>query len=299
MSALDPITRRNLTLSKQLYRHALRMTETRPSSSTLIMGVIVFDLAIETALKAVFRFLEAAKNPSDEFNGLLQQCDTVMKSLNAEVPDKSNIRFVHSVRNGAQHQAKRPSETDVSDCRTYTRDFLEKLMQLVWKISFRSVSMAELVSDARTRTFLVQSENYLEQNDLENAVKYAAAGLQITLDRAPSALVGPDLPASACAVLVEEADGKVHSSEKLMEAIKALRATLLRLFVGLDPTQYERFRRLAGNARPSIGGQIQWFRSPNAEAINADNSEWVVSYCVDTALELEARTAQIGALLSP
>jgi len=296
---LDPPTRRRLTLVKQLYRRGLHLSDRHRTKSDHTLSVIVFDFAIETALKTATSALDPDRKPSTTFEGVLQQCDELFADKEwGKVPDRLNINYVHGLRNNAQHHAQHPSESLIDECRIYTRDFLEHLVQRVWNISLSFVHTAELVSNARAKEHLLRSEGCLERGELEDAVKYAAAGLQVVLDRAPSALAGPDFPSSACAIRVEEADGKARSSKQLLETVRALRNTGLRIWLGLDANRHERFRGLAGSAVSSLGGEIQWFRRPNAEALTPENAEWVVSYCVETALELEERTKQVGDLLS-
>lgn len=67
--------------------------------------------------------------PKTDFQAIVQQADSELASAGlAPIPDKGKIQHVRTIRNDAQHKAKYPNETDVSDCRTYTRDFLQQIV---------------------------------------------------------------------------------------------------------------------------------------------------------------------------
>lgn len=128
----DPIAHRKLALSKQLYQHAVNQAA-RHAVGSRILAVIAFDLAAETLLRTVVTTLAPDKTPADGFAGLLQQAEATLASSGlGTLPDKVNVLHVHGFRNDAQHKARYPSVTDVSDARTYTRDFLDKLTTAVW-----------------------------------------------------------------------------------------------------------------------------------------------------------------------
>ncbi len=121
----DQITYKKLVIVKQLYQNAVILSHSEFNIINKILSVVGFDLSIETALKAAFGSLESSKNPSETFQGLIQQVDRLcLDNKIDQIPDKANIQHIHSIRNDAQHKAKYPNEFEVSDCRTYTRDFL-------------------------------------------------------------------------------------------------------------------------------------------------------------------------------
>jgi len=138
-SCLDQVTLKKLVLIKQLYQRA-EIQSFSESNVDRIMAVTTFDLAIETALKAVIRSLDHSKTPSDGFESFLQQAENLLskKSDGAmkEIPDRAHVKSVHSIRNDIQHEAQVPDKSVVSDCRTYTRDFFQKLILVLCNINF-------------------------------------------------------------------------------------------------------------------------------------------------------------------
>src|SRR5687768_14994346 len=107
----DAITLKRLVLVKQLYQHALVQSTTLRSYTRKIMAVVGFDLAIETALKAVVYALEQSKAPQDRFVDLVTQSNDLLVAANfSPLPDRANILHVHRTRNDAQHKASYPND---------------------------------------------------------------------------------------------------------------------------------------------------------------------------------------------
>ena len=130
MSIADPTTLKKLVLAKQLYQQALNYSLPPFVTARKILAVICFDISTETSLKSAISFLDSGKQPADSFQGVVQQCENLMqKSGVGPLQDKPNIEHVHDLRNDAQHKAKFPTDAEVGDCRTYTKDFQDKLFQ--------------------------------------------------------------------------------------------------------------------------------------------------------------------------
>src|SRR5688572_27335825 len=116
---LNVITRKKLLLVRQLYQRAVLQSETEHSEVDRILSIIGLDLTNETILKVVVSSLEHLKAPSNDFNGLIQQADNLLSAQSLpELPNKVAIRYVHELRNDAQHKARYPTENDANDCRT-------------------------------------------------------------------------------------------------------------------------------------------------------------------------------------
>lgn len=150
--SVDPITRKKLIIVKQLYQNTIRQSASQHSTIDRLLSVIGFDLAIETLLRAIVGSLDSSKSPADGFQGLVQQCDNLLVGNGiSAIPDKANIQYIHSIRNDAQHKAKYPNESDVSDCRTYTRDFLRKTITEIWALDFEKISLIDVVQHDKVR----------------------------------------------------------------------------------------------------------------------------------------------------
>src|SRR5262249_12091804 len=74
------------------------------------------------------------------------------------VPDRRNILHVHDIRNDAQHRTKYPTGSEVNDCRTYVRDFLQKIVSGVWGLEFKRISTAGLIQQRGLRGVLSEAD---------------------------------------------------------------------------------------------------------------------------------------------
>jgi hypothetical protein len=131
------------------------------------------------------------------FPKLVQQANyELQKAGCGPIPDEGRIKYVHTIRNDAQHNSRYPSEIEVSDSRTYARDFLQKIVRQVWDHSFDSISLVDFVNNQKTREFLAQSEAALAQDNYEECVRNANIGLSWMINKVPRLLIGDSFRSS-------------------------------------------------------------------------------------------------------
>jgi len=285
---MDPITQKKLILVKQLYHQAVVQAASQHSTIGRILSVIGFDLAVETALRAVVGSLDASKTPADGFQGLVQQCDTLLSPAGYNpIPDKANIQYVHSIRNDAQHKAKYPNEADVSDCRTYCRDFLRKVVADVWGLDFEKISLTDAVHDNKVKQLLLGAETALSQKEYQTAIQQAAAGLTCGLDRVEAAVVGR-LPSGARSIVVLDAFGRPLSESEAQDTYRALeqaQETLLYVALGMNYTDYMAYKQIVGHVY--LVADWSYYCIGGKENPGANDAEFVVAYCTDTIVQIE------------
>ncbi len=209
-----------------------------------------------------------------------------------QVPDKANIQHVHSIRNDTQHKAKYPNESDVSDCRTYTRDFLQKIIAEVWGLSFERISLTDIVQHEGVKEFLVDAETALSKGDYQQAVQHAAAGLTWALRSVKTAVVGRT-PGSAKAFLMEDSFGRPKSDRDVYRAFERMQETLLYMALGMNYADYMRYGQIAGYVEFAMSGTPIY--QGMKQDINASDAEFVVAYCTDTVVQIESRVGSLDA----
>jgi hypothetical protein len=290
----DAITLKRLAIVKQLYQRALVESSSLHSNSRKIMAVIGFDLATETMLKAVASTLEPNKQPSNDFQGLVQQCDLLLAAQQLPVlPDKAKIQNVHTIRNDAQHKARYPNDVDVSDCRTYTRDFLHVISMNVWGIQFDRISLADLIQDSDIRKHLLDSEAALSQGDYKRATEEAAYGLDMAIGMVRRAIVGKDVDMFRNFVT---ASGS-HSMKEDRDATNALgrmQEVVTFLALGMDYGRYLTHKEIAGDVTTMMDEHVVYIGQKSN--IDAGEAEFVVAFSIDSIIEIENR---VGSLEKP
>jgi hypothetical protein len=292
---LDPIARRKLVLTKQLFQHAVVMSAHHGTTSR-ILALVSFDLSAETALRATVSALDPTKTPADGFQALVQQCDDALAKFGvASLPDRANIQHVHGLRNDAQHKAKYPNESDVSDARTYVRDFVQKLISQLWNVDFSALRMTELVQDEKARRFLTQAEEHLEKGETSESTRSAAAGLGWALACVERAVVG-HFPSFTGGIAIIDSFGRPASDYNSREALRALERmqdTLLYVALGLDYAAYMRCRQIAGTPQFTLDGTAHFFGGKeNAELAEG---EFVLAFCTDSVVQIESRVGNLDA----
>ena len=199
---IDSIARRKLVLIRQLYQQAEKQSGLQHSISSRIMSVIGFDLAVETLLKVVIAALDQNKQPAEGFPGLLDQCDSLLSRHGLpSLPYRAHILQAHSIRNDAQHKAKYPNPTDVSDCRTYARDFCREVISSTWSVSFDGISPLEWIDDVTLRRLLeiamtdIQTQKYRKGLTLAGiAFGWASESISSFLPQGAEGLYGEQVP---------------------------------------------------------------------------------------------------------
>ena len=300
----DAIVLRKLALVKQLYQQALIQSTSQHNFVGTILAVIGFDLAVETLLKTIITTLDAGKKSKDEyrFPEYLAKADELMANNGlGALPDQRNITHVHGIRNDAQHRAKYPNQTDVSDCRTYSRDFLQKTIVAVWGIAFESISLTDLVENDKAKQFLVNAEKALAANEYRTAAEQAIAALTWVTQRVEKSIVGESENDKAFGeFLVKRHLNTVETSNKAYRAFWKMQEVVLIVTLGLDYAscvEYEeKVADLSLGARFFKGREEPVFtyheRTSRKEA-DASDAEFLIAYTTETIVQIENKVGNI------
>src|SRR5258705_3876919 len=242
-TSVNTITRRKLIVVMELDQEAEKQAALNYSVSNRIMAIIGFDLAIETLLKVIVGEFDKHKSPADKFPGLLDQCDDLfLKNSLPSLPSRTHVLYMHSLRNDAQHKAKYPNETDVSYCRTYTRDFCQEVIQNTWGLSFAGISPLEWINDDILQELLTISLADIQTNNLKKgltltkiAFGWASASIRDILPPADDGLYSGQVP-ELQRTTVEYINRVLQFMENSANRYAALLST------GIHPVDYKRFQ---------------------------------------------------------
>lgn len=291
---LDVITRKKLILVRQIYQRALLQAEAQHSYVDRILSLIGFDLSTETLLKAVVGALDPRQTPSSDFQGVLQQAERLLVAANLPVPPhKAQIQHVRALRNDAQHKAKYPNDTDLNDCRTYTRDFLKQTILDVWGEKFESISLVDVIQDVRVKTFLTDAETELAKGQYRNAVVKAIAAFDWTLIKVKDSIVGKISP-FAKAIPVVDSFGRTHESTEVFDAFQHMRDVVMRSVIGMSFPGYLRFRQITRSV-----ALLSFAESGNYQSVfkghkpDLAETEYVVEFATTSIIQIENLVGEI------
>ena len=282
----DPITYKKLILVRQIYDEALIKSHSTHNNVDMIMAVVGFDLSIETTIKAIFMNLETIRTPKQEFQPLITETDTLLTNYQlGQIPDKAQIQYIHNIRNDAQHKAKYPNPSNVSDCRTYTRDFLQKIIKQVWDIEFDKISLADTIKDQEIKTHLLKAEEFFRNNDSKSAVKESSIAFTKTLSHVSVAIVGRNsLSIGSMGIVLQDMTGKTQKDEALFHSIKRMRETLEVFALGINQYDYRKYKKITGSIF-LMGKDIVWMNEP--QTIEKEDASFVVTFVINNIVQIE------------
>jgi hypothetical protein len=293
--AIDAITHKKLVLVKQLHHQGVVRTHSPSGIVARIIGLICFDLSVETVLKIAVSCLDPSKTPADSFQGLIQQCETLMTASSlGDIPDKSNIQHIHSLRNDAQHKAKYPNDSDMNDCRTYCSDFHNKFLTQLWGISIDAISLTDLIQHADVKNYLVSAESNLLRGQYLESVENASAGLTMALNLVKNAIVGRTAHFRDAFMMSDRSGRKVEPDTDVFRAFQRMQNVLLYLTLGMDYSDYMHYIDIVGLIVFTLDGKDH--HSNIKQPLNPNDAEFVVAYCINTVVTIEE---QVGKLDSP
>lgn len=289
---VDLITRKKLILVRQLYQRAVTQSLLSQSYVDRILSLIGFDLAVETLLKIVFSSLNTVKDADNAFHILITSTDELLIQAGLPpLPDKAKIKHVHSLRNDAQHKAKYPNETDVGDCRTYVRDFLQQVISNVWGLSLESISLADIVQHPKVKEYLEQAEVELENGEYMKAIIQAEAGFEMTMTLIRSSVVGTMPNAQAFVML--DTFGKTVNSNAAVQVLNNMQETMLLFVVGLEFNTFVHYKQII---RSFLGPISFWGKEwryqiniLSSKTPSQQDTEFAVAYAINGVVQIESR----------
>jgi hypothetical protein len=293
---IDPITRKKLIIVKQLYQNAIVQSTAHQVLINRLLAVIGFDLAVETLLRTIVTAFDPSKSLSDGFQGLMHQSETALASAGySPLPDKANIQHVHSIRNDGQHKAKYPNESDISDCRTYVRDFLQKVVVELWGLDFEKITLTDVIQNEEIRQFFIDAETSHIEGNYQKAVQSASVGLTIALNKVEAAIVG-EMPSFASGIMLLNSFGDAMSESNCRDAYRAIERiqdTLLYLALGMNYAHFMEYRKITGHVFFTMDGKSHF--NGQMENIEQNDAEFVLSYTTNVVVQIESIVGSIDA----
>jgi hypothetical protein len=249
-----------------------------------IMSVIGFDLAIETALKAAAIAMDPAVKRTELSNNLIVSCGKVFQSKSIAFPPIGNLQKVRNVRNDAQHEARYPNDSDLSDCRVYGRDILNDILSNVWGESLDTISLADLIQHDSTKQYFIRAEQALSVEDYAEAAAQAIGGFQRALKSVRSAFVGREP--------MRDLERLPSGFERMVER---MRTTLLYQSLGINYADTVRLDQQIGEVIVMASGRVELVRKEGMVPIDRPLAESTLSYCVDAVVRIEQRVGDLDA----
>lgn len=287
VQALDHSTRRKLILVKQIYQRALAQSQATHSAVDRLFALIGFDLAVETLLKTVFDALERKDKNDRNFPAVVEQALNALKKKNLPQPSTKNILRVHDLRNDAQHQARYPTEIELSDCRTYTRDFLSELCTTVWGQSFEAISLIDAINHEKAKELLLEAEKDFLNND-PGSVAVKSIVVFKTIVGGLANAVTERIEYSVNGIVVTESFKEPKASERVFRAFMRTRELVVFQTLGVNLQDYLRFKRYTRYIAVSLAGNGRFYSTLSGPMTTIDEAKYILEFVTNTVLLAES-----------
>lgn len=289
---LDGITFKRLVLAKKIFSRGVSQLESAHNFADKIIGLVSLDLANETILKAVIGG-EPRKANESNFHGLISVVNKFLKNNDLEkVPDEANVKKVRNLRNNAQHDAECPNDNSLSDCRTYTADFLSKIISNVWGREFGALSLISLVNAPHLKALLEKAAANFEKNEFTDACFDAVAAFDRLIRSTRVAVVGNDNQVfyrQGYDISNPEFSAQLQS---IVSDINELKTLSLHSVLRIDLKQYNKYRAITAGINSHWMGS-DTYQGTFSRGSSEDEAAFVLNFVTNTIIDIEGLVGDI------
>jgi hypothetical protein len=289
---LDLVTRNKLILVKQLYQRALIQSQITHRVVDRMLAVVGFDLANETLLKAIAVALNTTIKLKHSFPDVIKQVETELGNHNKILSDIIKIQRTHDLRNATQHHGRYPSEVEVSDSRTYTRDFLGKAIYDVWGESFESLSLVDVIQNSIAKKYLTEAETDLINDKLIDVLAKSKASFQIVIGEIANKIT-ENISSWINAIVVTETFKKQEPSCSVFQAFMKTRELIAFQVAGINPQEYLKYKRLSSTVAVHLYQDDGYSCNILGREPTKDESEYVLNFVTNSIVQIESLDADI------
>jgi len=284
---LDLITQKKLILVKQIYQRALIQSQFTHRIVDRMLAIVGFDFANETVLKAIAVALNNTIALERNFPKVINQVNVELNNKNEPSLDTTKIQHVHDVRNATQHHARYPTEIEVSDSRTYTRDFLVSTFFDIWAASFELISLVDAIQNDISKKRLKEAETDLENGDFREVMTKSKATFDIMIFDLASSITKGFSPYVRSFVITDSFD-KTESNENVFTAFNRMRDLIVYQTIGISPQEYLKFLRFTRFIGIHIMADESYSVNFSTNKIpTKEEAEFVLNFVINSIIQIE------------
>ncbi|GAA0609934.1 hypothetical protein GCM10009534_50880 [Kribbella sandramycini] len=281
-----------MRVARQMHRAAESLATAGSSGADRVSAVVQFDFTLETVVRAFLfdagRLLGAKTDPKiPGFRPMLESAADTLRnaSLANDVPGRSGLEHVRSLRNAAQHEARIPTEVEVLECLVYSRDAAVGIARIAWDVDFLAYEMDALRSPI-VRRYLSRAAEAERNSDLISAMGWLRAAFEHAFSHGGENLVGPPIRTDVLA-LAEPKRVDARSVRADLETSFRRLQTLGRLTAfGIDVPLFLLWQRRFIRASPlNISGELMR-RDGDSDWTESDIRQ-ATAYVIDSVLRME------------
>lgn len=284
----NQILQQRLILVRQMYLKAEHSLESAKTYAEKVIALISFDLAVETALKIVTSNLSKPLREPKFPELIAAVCGYFEDNSLGQFPDESYIQKVHKLRNFAQHEAEPPTDKSLSDCRTYTYDFLEKLYLKVWDLDFSEISLLDLIRNAELKKSMYEVNAQIDAGDFTEACFSGKIALEQLVASLKNRFAGDDAEIYYPGPLLGGSSAATHQFQLLVSEINSLKGLILLPLVGIDPSAMSRYNEITKGLLYDIAYSQKVTKRVKREDCTREEAEFVRDFVINFIIKAEA-----------
>jgi hypothetical protein len=264
---------RRLVVLKQVFQSAIVLSRDTVDVSR-ILAILQLDFCVETLLKIVASALGPATqfpgNPSgyfykvaelqskrynqkSDFSRLFDEVVAIYrdpsKGISKDIPPlRTEMQYLHELRNDVQHQGTTPSPEDVLNKRALAESFLSSVIADVFDRKLEEIFLSDMVPHDQMRTLIREAELNLGLGKYKESCVASAKTFQILT------LLEGALEYERAGYLSRPIQFEISELEKIDRRIERLEDQMLTLSVGADYRRFLKFKE----RMPSISASADW-----------------------------------------
>lgn len=283
--------RQNLMLIRQIFDRAIKQSERPYGFADGILALIGFDLANESAIKAVYSAVSGRPQPPTDksgrfltFHGIIEKTDEELAKKNLPAISRiSDIEFVHTRRNESQHSAVSPNDSVLRTAQVHTNDFLIELVRNVWNEEFFSINLVDLIRHEFAKELLIKANEKIKAGDYTDSAFDSVAAFQKLSS-----------PLHSKSPVLFRRPMSVGSQTEEMNRIVALerdvqRLALLQLYIlsGFDLGADEKYRTISKGIIVNWFGEREYRGTLTQGDLTKDEAQYLLDYAAEAGMRIE------------
>jgi hypothetical protein len=275
---MDKIVANRLAYIRYMYNFGIEQSS--KVEPLFALSILIFHDAIETFCRLSMEYKGVDHNRKKEltFNDYWEILG---------LKKKETMKRFNKARVGLKHYGNLPSRIDMPDFIKFVTEFFEENTPNIFKIKFSEITLVSLVQNDIAREKLNQSENMLEQNNIEESLVNAALAFCFVMrDCNFEGIKGGHNLFSGIRDM--NPDFRRYIT-KLQDWMDSVQENLRIISIGIDYRKYQKFRSLTPHISWTMDGNYRYYGGwwKQGQYPTLDDAKFCINFVIECALKLQ------------
>lgn len=293
MTATAPLSEPKLLLSKYLLQSGDQaFSKVEPYSAGL--AISLYQDAVESMAWSVAKAVDAKIPKKAAFEDYWQFVEASPKKPEnvTGLPLKAKMLDLNQARVAFKHYGMVPAHGEAERFSAYAAEFLEETASLFFHVSFRQISMADLVHCVSVRQAIKDAEKLLSENLIEESINATAVAEFLTTKKFENLIPSVDRSLEDLSELAprESVRHIRRGLRYVREYLSTLRQWQLQAFAGRDFSEHPKFQRMVPHVMQMANNSFRFQRGPRqSHSLTAADAEFCIRYVTNYAIQAQDR----------